>query len=100
MWSNEAARGCGRGGWEHMHYSPNAPQRLCDAAQRFARGRCSLAIPQSGTAFDVMKIIHLANHVLEIGNGIVNVMVDLACGQADAGHDVVVASSGGEYETL
>jgi glycosyltransferase involved in cell wall biosynthesis len=47
-----------------------------------------------------MKIIHLANHVLEIGNGIVNVMVDLACGQADAGHEVVVASSGGEYEAL
>ncbi|MEJ0004283.1 MAG: glycosyltransferase [Pararobbsia sp.] len=47
-----------------------------------------------------MKIIHLANHVLECGNGIVNVMVDLACGQADAGHEVVVASSGGQYETL
>ncbi|CAB3804519.1 glycosyltransferase [Pararobbsia alpina] len=47
-----------------------------------------------------MKIIHLANHVLEIGNGIVNVMVDLACGQADAGHDVVVASAGGQYEAL
>jgi glycosyltransferase involved in cell wall biosynthesis len=47
-----------------------------------------------------MKIIHLANHVLEIGNGIVNVMVDLACEQADAGHDVVVASSGGQYEAL
>jgi glycosyltransferase involved in cell wall biosynthesis len=47
-----------------------------------------------------MKIIHLANHVLEIGNGIVNVMVDLACGQADAGHEVVVASSGGQFEAL
>ena len=47
-----------------------------------------------------LKIIHLANHVLEIGNGIVNVMVDLACCQADAGHQVVVASAGGEYEAL
>lgn len=47
-----------------------------------------------------LKIIHLANHVQEIGNGIVNVMIDLACTQADAGHDVVVASAGGEYEAL
>jgi glycosyltransferase involved in cell wall biosynthesis len=47
-----------------------------------------------------MKILHLANHVQEIGNGIVNVVIDLACSQADAGHDVLVASAGGEYETL
>lgn len=47
-----------------------------------------------------LKIIHLANHVREIGNGIVNVMVDLACCQADAGHQVVIASAGGEYEAL
>lgn len=47
-----------------------------------------------------LKIIHLANHVLEIGNGIVNVMIDLACSQADAGHDVTVASAGGEFEAL
>lgn len=47
-----------------------------------------------------LKIIHLANHVLEIGNGIVNVVIDLACSQADAGHDVVVASAGGEYEAV
>lgn len=47
-----------------------------------------------------MKIIHLANHAQLIGNGIVNMMTDLACLQAQAGHDVVVASSGGEFETL
>lgn len=47
-----------------------------------------------------LKIIHLANHVQEIGNGIVNVMIDLACSQAGVGHDVVVASAGGEYEAL
>src|SRR6516225_6509520 len=47
-----------------------------------------------------MKIIHLANHALLIGNGIVNMMTDLACLQAQAGHDVVVASSGGEFEAL
>jgi glycosyltransferase involved in cell wall biosynthesis len=47
-----------------------------------------------------MKIVHLANHVQVIGNGIVNVMVDLACSQAKAGHEVMVASSGGEFEAL
>ncbi|HTJ94032.1 MAG TPA: glycosyltransferase [Pararobbsia sp.] len=47
-----------------------------------------------------MRIVHLANHVERIGNGIVNVMVDLACTQANAGHDVVIASSGGSYEPL
>ncbi|SMG26080.1 glycosyltransferase family 4 protein [Paraburkholderia susongensis] len=47
-----------------------------------------------------MKIIHLANHAQSIGNGIVNVMVDLACSQARAGHDVTVASGGGGFEAL
>lgn len=47
-----------------------------------------------------MKILHLANHAEKIGNGIVNVMVDLACLQAEAGHDVAVVSSGGSYESL
>ena len=31
-----------------------------------------------------MKIVHLSNHALNVGNGIVNVMVDLACMQARA----------------
>lgn len=47
-----------------------------------------------------MKIVHLANHALNVGNGIVNVMVDLACVQARAGHDVTVASGGGGFEDL
>ncbi|RKP44400.1 glycosyltransferase family 4 protein [Trinickia fusca] len=47
-----------------------------------------------------MKIVHLANHAKVIGNGIVNMMVDLACMQARAGHEVTVASSGGGFETL
>ncbi len=47
-----------------------------------------------------MKILHLANHAQKIGNGIVNVMVDLACLQARAGHEVAVASSGGNFEPL
>ncbi|MBD2384424.1 glycosyltransferase family 4 protein [Cylindrospermum sp. FACHB-282] len=47
-----------------------------------------------------MRILHITNHVQEIGNGIVNVAVDIACLQAQNGHDVAIASSGGEYETL
>ncbi|MFM0200276.1 glycosyltransferase family 4 protein [Paraburkholderia fungorum] len=47
-----------------------------------------------------MKIIHLANHAQNVGNGIVNMMVDLACMQARAGHDVTVASAGGGHEAL
>lgn len=47
-----------------------------------------------------MRILHLLNHVQEIGNGIVNVAIDLACLQAKAGHQVAVASAGGEFEIL
>lgn len=47
-----------------------------------------------------MKIIHILNHVQEIGNGIVNVAVDLACLQAKSGHNVAVISGGGKYENL
>ncbi|MEA5568533.1 glycosyltransferase [Anabaena sp. UHCC 0399] len=47
-----------------------------------------------------MRVLHILNHVREIGNGIVNVAVDLACLQAKNGHEVAVASAGGEYEIL
>ncbi|WP_250513316.1 glycosyltransferase family 4 protein [Caballeronia sp. INDeC2] len=47
-----------------------------------------------------MRIVHLANHAQTIGNGSVNMMVDLACMQARLGQDVVVASSGGGFEPL
>jgi glycosyltransferase involved in cell wall biosynthesis len=47
-----------------------------------------------------VKILHILNHSLNVGNGIVNVAVDLACLQAKFGNIVAVASSGGHYETL
>lgn len=47
-----------------------------------------------------MRILHITNHVLEVGNGIVNVAVDLACSQSALGHEVFYASGGGEYERL
>ncbi|MBD2095421.1 glycosyltransferase family 4 protein [Trichocoleus sp. FACHB-591] len=47
-----------------------------------------------------MRILHILNDVRELGNGIINVAIDLACLQAKAGLEVAVASDGGEYETL
>lgn len=47
-----------------------------------------------------MKILLLTNHVRKIGNGIVNVAVDLACGLAESGHEVHFGSEGGEFEEL
>lgn len=46
-----------------------------------------------------MKIMHLLKHCAE-GNGGVHVAVDLACAQADSGYEVMLASSGGAYESL
>ena len=47
-----------------------------------------------------MRIIHLLNEADNVGNGIVNVAVDLACVQRRQGNEVIVASSGGSYEPL
>jgi glycosyltransferase involved in cell wall biosynthesis len=47
-----------------------------------------------------MRILHILNDIRELGNGIINVTVDLACLQAEAGHQVAVVSAGGEYESL
>ncbi|MEA5515268.1 glycosyltransferase family 4 protein [Nodularia sp. UHCC 0506] len=47
-----------------------------------------------------MRILHIINHVQNIGNGIVNVAVDLACLQSKNDHTVAVVSNGGEYEAL
>jgi hypothetical protein len=42
-----------------------------------------------------MRVLHILDHIQEIGNGIVNEAVDLACMQASAGHEVGIASAGG-----
>jgi glycosyltransferase involved in cell wall biosynthesis len=47
-----------------------------------------------------MRIVHVANEVVSTGNGIANSAVDLACLQAEAGHDVSFISSGGGYVDL
>ena len=60
------------------------------------------ALPASGkhTGDCAIRILHLANHCHEIGNGIMNVAVDLACLQATGGHNVFFASAGGSYVDL
>ncbi len=47
-----------------------------------------------------MRVLHILNDIREIGNGIVNVAIDLACLQAKDRHEVAVVSAGGEYEQL
>jgi hypothetical protein len=47
-----------------------------------------------------MRVLHLLNHVEEVGNGTVNATVDLACLQAKTAHEVGVASAAGQYEGL
>jgi glycosyltransferase involved in cell wall biosynthesis len=42
-----------------------------------------------------MRIIHCAPHCHDVGNGVVNVAVDLACKQAEAGHAVAFVSNPG-----
>jgi glycosyltransferase involved in cell wall biosynthesis len=47
-----------------------------------------------------LGILHVVDHVRNVGNGLVNVAVDLACAQQAAGHRVAIASGGGDYEPL
>lgn len=47
-----------------------------------------------------MRIVHSAPHCNEVGNGVVNVAVDLACKQAAAGHSVAFVSQNGSLSDL
>jgi glycosyltransferase involved in cell wall biosynthesis len=46
-----------------------------------------------------MRIFHLLKHAVR-GNGSVHVAVDLACAQADRGHEVWVVSARGSYDAI
>lgn len=46
-----------------------------------------------------MRILHLLNHTRRL-NGHVHAAVDLACAQVRLGHDVCVASGGGDFDAL
>ncbi|MAU81598.1 MAG: glycosyltransferase [Gordonia sp.] len=47
-----------------------------------------------------MRVLHILNELDDVGNGIVNVAVDLALSQAKLGFTVAVASSGGAFVGL
>ena len=47
-----------------------------------------------------MRILHITNDVTDLGNGIINAAIDLAAGQVEQGHVVVIASAGGGHEPL
>jgi glycosyltransferase involved in cell wall biosynthesis len=47
-----------------------------------------------------MRILHVLNGLHDTGNGIVNVAVDLALEQRRLGHEVFVASAGGDFVGL
>jgi len=46
-----------------------------------------------------MRILHVLNHTQRL-NGHVHAAVDLACAQSAHGHDVCVASGGGDFDSL
>jgi glycosyltransferase involved in cell wall biosynthesis len=46
-----------------------------------------------------MRVLQLLNHTNRL-NGHVHAAVDLACAQAKLGHDVAMASGGGDFDTL
>jgi glycosyltransferase involved in cell wall biosynthesis len=46
-----------------------------------------------------MRVLHLLNHTNRM-NGHVHAAVDLACAQTALGHDVAVASGGGDFDAL
>ena len=47
-----------------------------------------------------LRIVHVLNELTQVGNGIVNVAMDLAIDQAREGHDVTVAAPSGAYLEL
>lgn len=47
-----------------------------------------------------MRVAHIVNHIQKCGNGVTNVVVDLACLQAKSGHNVIVVAADGEYQNL
>ena len=46
-----------------------------------------------------MRILHLLNHTRRL-NGHVHAAVDLACAQRKLGHDLMIASGGGDFDAL
>jgi glycosyltransferase involved in cell wall biosynthesis len=68
----------------HSHGSPERPQDRIDGISLEA---------------EILRIVHVLKHGVR-GNGHVHVAVDLACVQADAGHQVVFATARGSFDDL
>jgi len=58
-----------------------------------------LVVPPAA-AGEPLRIVHLLNELAQLGNGIVNVAMDLALEHARAGHHVTVAAPDGAYAEL
>jgi glycosyltransferase involved in cell wall biosynthesis len=56
--------------------------------------------PAESTSGEKLRIVHLLNELAQLGNGIVNVAIDLAVEHARAGHHVTVAAPDGAYAEL
>jgi len=82
-------------------YADSVAEEIRPAAKPRSRiSRMEEILSPSSRDTESMKILHLANHCDEIGNGIMNVAVDIACKQARLGHRVAFASAGGSYVEL
>lgn len=65
-----------------------------------SRAALDTAKPPASAVRNPLRIVHLLNELAQLGNGIVNVAIDLAVEQARAGHHVTVAAPKGAYEEL
>lgn len=87
--------------WRQIRRDISGRQIHASQKERIADSRIELCLALRTDFWRaLLKIVHLANHAQNIGNGIVNMMVDLACTQVRVGHKVTVASSGGNFQTL
>ena len=90
------ARGRGRRGAVRIAHRLAGRARRRAARAAVAAKDCAASARSRRGGF--LRILHLANHCDRVGNGIMNVAVDLACEQARLGHAVAFASAGGSFE--
>jgi glycosyltransferase involved in cell wall biosynthesis len=67
---------------------------------RLASGSFHSEPVESARGDGSLRIVHLLNELAQLGNGIVNVAIDLAVDQSRSGHDVTVAAPRGAYAEL
>jgi glycosyltransferase involved in cell wall biosynthesis len=67
--------------------------------RRFCRTAYETGSTATNLGAGILRIVHVLKHGVR-GNGHVHVAVDLACVQADAGHEVVFATARGSFDDL